>query len=155
SQGFQTLQQVYLNYQPIKENRANPGTTGLISAPTDPLTDGTKQLYFAQQWGKNAIYIETDTRSYRDIRLKTANGVSDDAAPPANNPARTSLGKTRHAWLEQTLLAAQQAGTPWKFVAVSDPIDQIGPISQTSGLASLNTLTGVNSDGGKSWMGGY
>ncbi|MBV8817384.1 MAG: alkaline phosphatase D family protein [Acidobacteriaceae bacterium] len=154
SQGFQTLEQVFLSYEPIKETRAS-GANGLISAPNDPRSDSTKQLYFSQPWGKNAIYIQTDTRSYRDIRMKTSNGGSDDCGPRADNAARTYLGQTQLAWLEQQLLAAEQTGTPWKFVAVSDPIDQIGPISSTSGVATLSTITGVNSDGGKSWMGGY
>ncbi len=149
SLGFQTLQQVYLNYQPIKENRATATVTG------DDRTGTTKQLFFAQQWGKNALYVQTDTRSYRDIRLKTATGSADDAGPRADNTNRTYLGATQLAWLEQTLLAAETNGTSWKFVAVSDPIDQIGPISQTSGTAALSTLTGVNSDSGKSWIGGY
>ena len=35
-----------------------------------PRTNGTRQLYFAQRWGKNAIFINTDCRSYRDIRMK-------------------------------------------------------------------------------------
>src|SRR5262249_13942418 len=46
------------------------------------------------------------------------------------------------AWLENTLLAAQQSGQTWKIVATSSPIDQIGAI-------------GSGDDGGKSWMGGY
>lgn len=124
STGFLTLEQVFLNYQPI----ANRGT---ITAPLDPRTDGTRQLYSAQQWGRNAIYINTDSRSYRDLRLKTANGGADETtAPRANNPARTYLGATHLAWLEQTLLNAHNAGTPWKFVSVSDPIDQLGPIGR-------------------------
>jgi phosphodiesterase/alkaline phosphatase D-like protein len=49
------------------------------------------------------------------------------------------------------LLDAQRAGTLWKFVTVSDPIDQLGPI----GGALTGTLTSVNADGGKSYMGGY
>ncbi|MDB6036977.1 MAG: Alkaline phosphatase D-related protein, partial [Verrucomicrobiales bacterium] len=151
--GFQTLEQVYLNYQPVKEDRA--GASGLINAPSDPRTHGTPQLFFAQQWGKNAIFINTDARSYRDIRLKMDDGSTDDtAAPRANNPGRTVLGATQLQWLKNTLLASQQAGTPWKFVTVSDPIDQIGEIGNGSGFPTP-TLTGVNSDGGKSWMGGY
>ena len=55
------------------------------------------------------------------------------------------------AWLKQTLLDAQSNGTTWKFVSVSDPIDQLGPI----GGALSGTLTSVNADGGKSYMGGY
>ena len=145
STGFLTLQQVFLNYQPIADRST-------ILAPADPRTNGTKRLYSAQQWGRNAIYINTDTRSYRDIRIKTANaGADDTTAPRANNPLRTYLGATQLVWLEQTLLDAQVAGTPWKFVSISDPIDQLGPI----GGALVGTLTSVNADGGKSYMGGY
>jgi hypothetical protein len=126
SMGFRTLQSVFLNYQPIADR-------GTIVAPTDPRTNGTKRLYSAQQWGKNAIYINTDSRSYRDIRIKTANaGADDTTSPRADNMGRTYLGATQLAWLEQTLLDAQNAGTPWKFVSVSDPIDQLGP--QRDGL---------------------
>ena len=52
------------------------------------------------------------------------------------------MGKTQLAWLKQNLLDAQKNGTAWKFVAVADPIDQIGAI-------------GSGADGGKSWIGGY
>jgi phosphodiesterase/alkaline phosphatase D-like protein len=152
--GFQTLQNVFLNYQPIADH-------GTVSSPSDPRTNGTKQIYFAQQWGKNAIYINTDTRSYRDLRIKTADGSADDtSAPRANNPGRTYLGATQLAWLKQTLLAAQNAGIPWKFVSLSDPIDQIGPIGGALTLNNLpsfgmGTYSPVGSDGGKSYIGGY
>ncbi len=143
--GFQALRDVFLSYQPMADR-------GTITAPTDPRTDGSKRLYNAQQWGKNAVYINTDARSYRDIRLKTANGGADDtAAPRANNASRTYLGTTQIAWVKQTLLDAQKAGTPWKFISISDPIDQLGPI----GGALTGTLTSVNADGGKAYMGGY
>jgi phosphodiesterase/alkaline phosphatase D-like protein/arylsulfatase A-like enzyme len=133
SASFKTLVQAYSDYQPIKEK--------IISAPNDPRTDGTQQLYTSQQWSENVLYISTDTRSYRDVRLKTAAGA-DDTGARASNPDRTLLGKTQLAWLKQTLLDAQKNGTVWKFVAVSDPIDQIGAI-------------GSGADGGKSWIGGY
>ncbi len=129
STGFQTLQQVFMNYQPIKER-------GLISAPLDPRMDGTRQLYFAQPWGKNVLFVNVDDRTYRDIRLKLSDGSTDDTSTPrADNTNRTMLGVTQLAWLEQTLLAAQQAGTPWKFINISDPIDEIGPIG---GALTLN-----------------
>jgi len=143
STGFQTLRDVFLNYQPIAERT--------VIAPSDPRSNGTKQLYSAVQWGKNALYINTDSRSYRDIRLKTANGGADDTGSRADNPDRTYLVDTQLAWLKQTLLDAQTAGTPWKFVSLSDPIDQLGPI----GGALSGTITSVNSDGRKSYMGGY
>src|SRR6266566_9591826 len=94
--GFQTLQQVFENYQPLKER-------GLINAPADPRTDGTRQLYFAQQWGRNAIFINIDCRTYRDIRMKTA-ANADETGARTDNPNRTMLGATQLAWLEQTLL---------------------------------------------------
>jgi phosphodiesterase/alkaline phosphatase D-like protein len=120
SGGFQRLQQVFENYQPLTER-------DLITVPADPRTNGTRQLYFAQRWGKNAIFINTDCRSYRDIRMKTA-GNADDSGPRADNPDRTMLGATQLAWLEQTLLDAQHGPPTWKFINISDPIDQIGPI---------------------------
>lgn len=151
--GFLTLQQVFLSYQPFADR-------GTVNAPSDPRTNGTKQLYFAQPWGKNAIYINADCRSYRDIRIKTAANADDTTAPRANNASRTMLGATQLAWLEQTLLDAQSAGRVWKFVTVSDPIDQIGPIG--GALTGINNTSGnaanyapVSSDGGKSWIGGY
>jgi len=155
STGFLTLETVFLNYQPIA-NRPP------VNAPGDPRTNNSKQLYSAQPWGKNAIYINTDTRSYRDLRLKTANGAADDTtAPRANNPGCVYLGATQLAWLKQTLLDAQNIGTPWKFVSISDPIDQIGPIGGALTLSNLpsfgpgSTYSPVNADGGKSYMGNY
>src|SRR5262249_16843101 len=60
-----------------------------------------------------------------------------------------------------TLLAAQKAGTRWKFVSISDPIDQIGPIGGALTLSNLppfcagSTYNPGNADGGKSYIGGY
>src|SRR5262245_26720529 len=128
--GFQALENVFVNYQPIADR-------GTVNAPADPRTNGTRQLYSATPWGQNAIYVNTDSRSYRDIRLKTANAGADDTGARAANPDRTYLGDTQLAWLEQTLLDAQASGTTWKFVSLSDPIDQIGPLG---GSLTLNNL---------------
>jgi len=57
---------------------------------------------------------------------------------PQLNPNRAMLGAMQLAWAKQTLLGAQNAGTPWKFVVISTPIDQTGPAQD-----------------GKSWFGGY
>jgi phosphodiesterase/alkaline phosphatase D-like protein len=126
--GFKTLLQAYNDYQPIRET--------LISAPNDPRTDKTQQLYFSQQWGANSIFINVDDRSYRDIRMKTASGA-DDTGLRADNPKRTMLGTTQLNWLKQILKDAQSSGTTWKIVAVSSPIDAGGE------------------DSGKTWIGGY
>jgi 3-phytase/alkaline phosphatase D len=130
--GYQTVVQAYDDYQPVR--------VATVSAPNDPRSDGTQKMYFAQQWGANSIFVNVDDRTNRDIRLRNASG--DDTGARADNPARTMLGATELAWLEQTLLTAQQQGTTWKIVAISSPIDQIGAI-------------GSGADGGKSWMGGY
>jgi phosphodiesterase/alkaline phosphatase D-like protein len=148
--GFQILERMYLNYQPVKER-------GLIATGVDPRTDGTPQLFFAQRWGQNAIFVNVDDRSYRDIRVKTA-ANADDTGARAANPNRTMLGATQLAWLEQTLLNAEASGVLWKFVVVSDPIDQIGPVGGALTGVTNGGNTGyaaVSSDGGKSWIGGY
>jgi phosphodiesterase/alkaline phosphatase D-like protein len=145
--GFATLEEAYSDYQPIRLRT--------ISAPDDPRTDGTQQLYLAQQWGASSIFFNLDDRSYRDIRLKTPTGA-DDTGPRADNPDRTMLGATQLSWFEQSLLDAQAAGITWKFVAISSPIDQIGPIGGSFTVSNADgTYTNVESDGGKSWMGGY
>ena len=151
STGFQTLEQVYLNYQPIRER-------GLINTGgADPRSEGTPQTFFAQQWGKNALFVNVDDRTYRDIRMKTSSNA-DDTGPRGDNPARTMLGATQLAWLEQTLLTAQSNHVPWKIVAVSSPIDQLGPIGGAlSGVYNGGNpaYAPVASDGGKSWIGQY
>jgi phosphodiesterase/alkaline phosphatase D-like protein len=131
--GFKTLLRAYSEYQPIREK--------IVSAPGDRRTDRTQQLYFAQQWGRNTIFVNVDTRSYRDVRLKKLKG-GDDTGVRADNVDRTMLGKTQLAWLKQTLLTAQKNGTTWKFIAISSPIDRLGAI-------------GSGDDSGKSWSGGY
>ena len=145
--GFQILVQAYDNYEPIRERT--------INAPDDPRMDGTQQLYFAQQWGANSIFFNLDDRSYRDVRLKTPGGA-DDTGPRADNPDRTMLDRTQLSWFEQSLLDAQAQGITWKFVAVSSPIDQIGPIGGSFTVTNADgTYSNVETDGGKSWMGGY
>lgn len=155
--GFQTLENVLFAYQPVADR-------GNVIAPGDARSNGTRKFYSAVNWGRNALFVNTDSRSYRDIRLKTADASADDTGPRADNSHRTFLGVTQLAWLKQTLLDAQNNGTTWKFVSLSDPIDQLGPIGGTlSGVtpATMAPFSGnaayspVNSDGGKSLQGGY
>jgi alkaline phosphatase D len=116
--GFATLLGVYLDFQPTRERR--------VSAPGDCRSDSTWQLYFAQRWGAKVIFINIDDRSYRDIQM-TLPGGGGDSGPRADNPARTMLGTTQLAWLERVLDDAQKQGVTWKIVAISSPIDQVGP----------------------------
>ena len=133
STGFTTLVQTYLDHQPILDR-------GLVNEPLDPRSDGSRRLYFSQQWGRNVLLVNTDDRSYRDIRIKNPVDGSDDTGSRADNAGRTILGAAQLAWLKQTLLDAEQAGTTWKIVNVSDPIDQIGPIGGTLNLVDAPTV---------------
>ena len=136
----------YFDYHPTKDGLTGTPSTGLtptatttvVNAPGDTRGNGTIQQYFAQQQGKNAVYFQLDDRTYRDARLGTAGGADDVTSGRQNNVNRTMLGSTQLAWLKQTLLAQQAAGTVWKFIAVSTPIDQTGAAQDA-----------------KSWFGGY
>jgi len=125
--GFSALLQAYLNFQPVRERP--------VSAPGDCRSDGSWQLYSAQRWGANSIFINVDDRSYRDLQV---------TGPRADNPARTMLGATQLAWLQRTLLDAQKQGVTWKIVAISSPIDQVGPFGPLFPW-----------DGPKTWIGSY
>jgi phosphodiesterase/alkaline phosphatase D-like protein len=138
--GFAALLQAYRDFEPVRERR--------VSAPGDCRSDGTWQLYFAQRWGANSIFINVDDRSYRDIKMTKPDG-GDDTGPRADNPARTMLGATQLEWLKRVLADAQSKGVTWKIVAVSSPIDQVGPF----GPLYRDRL--LPWDGGKSWIGGY
>jgi 3-phytase/alkaline phosphatase D len=83
------------------------------------------------QSGKDR-FISVHDRTDRDIGLRKVSGSStaDDTADRVDNLARTMLGATELAWLEQTLLTARQHGQTWKLVALSSPIDQLGAPSR-------------------------
>ena len=49
----------------------------------------TWQLYFAQRWGANSIFIIVDDRSYRDIELKKAGGGGDTSVSRVRPVCRT------------------------------------------------------------------
>ncbi|MFL5252256.1 MAG: alkaline phosphatase D family protein [Rhodopila sp.] len=140
---FKTLQKAFFDYHPTKASLdANLNSTGpTVNNPADPRSNGTPIQYFAQQQGKNVLYMQLDDSTYRDARLGKQSGTSvvdDVTSGRQNNPNRTMLGSTQLSWVKQTLLDAQAAGTPWKFIAISTPIDQTGPAQD-----------------GKSWYGGY
>ena len=145
---FLTVEKSFLDYHPTRASLLGEPTSGYrlsgpqVSAPSDPRSNGTPQLFFAQQWGANSIYIQTDDRGYRDIRLSKLSGnrTTDDIGPRADNPNRTMLGSPQLQWLEHTLLQAEGDGIRWKFIVISSPIDQVG---------------GTQAPDGKSWWGGY
>jgi alkaline phosphatase D len=159
---FRSVEKAFLDYHPTRSLISGDPVKGYtlsgprVSAPGDLRSDGTPQLYFAQQWGANCIYVQTDDRSYRDIRLAKAgnSGPIDDIGPRADNPDRTMLGATQLQWLKSTLEQAQRDGIPWKFVAISSPIDEVGKASATGKLPN-GQPDRTQSPDGKSWWGGY
>jgi hypothetical protein len=72
---FQTVEKSFLDFHSTRAALLGDPAGGYtlsgpqVTAPADPRSNGTPQVYFAQQWGANCIYIQTDDRSYRDIRL--------------------------------------------------------------------------------------
>ncbi len=129
--GFRDRVRAYVDYQPVRAER--------IVGSDDPRLEGTSRYYFAQPWGRDAILVVTDDRSYRDPELPSA----DD--PRADSADRTILGRPQLAWLEQTLLDAQARGITWKLVVVSSPIQELGNDAEV----------GLNLDLPKTWAGGY
>lgn len=147
---FLALQKAFFDYHPTRVDITGTPQTGLavsgptVEAPVEPRSHGTARQWFAQSWGSQAIYLQTDGRSYRDARLPCPDGAAS-ACPEAGRPDRTMLGVTQYQWLTDTLLHAQQAGTTWKFVAIASPIDETGS----------NGKPGSKAQDGKSWYGGY
>jgi len=156
--GYRVLEKAFYAYHPTRTGIDGTPATGLtvsgpvVDAPDDPRTHATPLNWFAQSWGSRMIYIQTENRAYRDVRLGLAGG-GDDIGPRADNPNRTMLGRTQLQWLKKTLLAAQLAGTTWKIVVVSSPIDQVGSGIPVSG--SQWPAPGTQNQDGKSWDGGY
>ncbi|MEB3235106.1 MAG: alkaline phosphatase D family protein [Cyanobacteriota bacterium] len=158
------LLDVWAQYMPIQPT--------LQSTPNDPRTDNTYKLYGAQQWGRHAIAITTDLRSYRDAKYtqlsKDSTSESDFSGKDVDGNViteatqdnakdaelRTMLGDTQKTWLKQTLLDAQQAGTTWKFLFLASPIDQTGRVSDGKpGFAEIEA--GAAWIDNKSWWGNY
>lgn len=155
---FRVMEKAVYAYHPTRSSIVGAPATGLhvtgpvVDQPSDPRMHQTPRNWFAQGWGRHAVYIQTDGRTYRDARLG-APGGGEDTGPRADNPGRTMLGRTQMAWLKQTLLVEQQAGRTWKFVAISSPIDQVGtgePVPNSRWPAP-----GTQNQDGKSWFGGY
>ncbi len=100
---FRTLEKAFLDFHPTRSSiSGNPGngyrlSGPRVSAPADLRTDDTPQLYFAQQWGANCIYIQTDDRSYRDIRLAKLGNRG-----PIDDVGRAPTTQTGQCWVQRS-----------------------------------------------------
>lgn len=163
--GFGILLTNYICHQPVMQR---PNTVpGAYDVTTDPRSSNVPVLFYSQQWGSNVVIFNVNDRSYRDIDLqktvrqtnagKVTVKYTDDTGIRADNTNRTMLGAAQYGWLTNALMNAQQAGIPWKFVAISTPIDQQTPIGGKLPEPNPNVWGGYKmpQDKNKSWMGGY
>jgi phosphodiesterase/alkaline phosphatase D-like protein len=108
----------------------NPIESRVYSGTGDARLDNKPKLYRENQFGKNAVVLTTDARSFRDQGLPAANLA--DPASVANYLGtslladRTMLGRQQTADLKADLLEAQNNGTVWKFVNIAEPIQNLG-----------------------------
>lgn len=120
---FRTGYEAFSAYHPIAD--AHYGETG------DPRTAGKPKLYRARAFGDAAFFL-LDARAFRDPPVETGLSALLDPTPfvrAAFAEGRTMLGAVQVEELERDLLAAEQAGTTWKFVLVPEPIQNLGPLA--------------------------
>lgn len=120
--------QAFVEYNAIADQR--------YPVANDVLTDGRPDLYRAQRYGTTAGVYILDARSFRDKSLDGVTDITDaaqvggfiaqtfDAFTPATT--RTMLGRKQLERLKADLLAAQQDHVVWKFIAVPEPIQNMG-----------------------------
>ena len=154
SPNFKAVIKAWGDYMPIPQaslSFADPSNP----APVDPV------LYNSQYWGKGALIINLDDRSYRDAKITDAkdNDVSVIDPKGADNPNRTILGKTQFDWLKNELKQAQakqttQQNPVWKFINISSPIDVVGAPGNTES-STINAEYAQGVVNAKSWWGNY
>ena len=103
--------------------------TKVYSGTGDPRFDGKPDLYRYDIHGSDAAIIMVDTRTFRDAELPEPSPIdSPQTLAAAFNPTRTILGETQLSRLEHDLVDAQSKGITWKFVNISVPIENFGPL---------------------------
>ncbi len=122
TQVYRSALQAFQEYHPIRNEFY--GATG------DPRTAGKLKLYRFNAYGSDAAMFVLDTRSFRDAQLAPADlSNPTEFLVSAFDPSRTLLGRQQLSDLKQDLLAAQQNGITWKFIAVPEPIQNFGVIN--------------------------
>jgi phosphodiesterase/alkaline phosphatase D-like protein len=114
--------QAFQEYNPVRAETY--GATG------DDRTAGEIKLYRNRTFGSDAALMVLDARSFRDQELAPANPTNPASVGNflvnSFNPARTMLGREQVENLKADLLSAQNDGVTWKFVAVPEPIQNLG-----------------------------
>ena len=125
---FENGLQAFHDYNPIR-----PEFYGTVGG--DGRMDNERKLYRYRTFGSDAALFVLDTRSFRDTPIPglTPAQFSDPFAILAFlnqvfTPGRTLLGSQQLTDLKANLLDAQQKGITWKFIAVPEPIQNLGPV---------------------------
>ncbi|MEZ4865388.1 MAG: alkaline phosphatase D family protein [Caldilineaceae bacterium] len=100
----------------------------------DGRMDNEHRFYRYRTFGSDAALFVLDSRSFRDAPIQAVdlNNVVFDTLRFLNQAftaGRTLLGSQQLQDLQRDLLDAQQKGITWKFVAIPEPIQNIGPIA--------------------------
>lgn len=116
--------QAFLEYNPIRSETY--GATG------DPRTTGEIKLYRNQTFGNDAALMVLDARSFRDPALADVNPLDQASVGGflANSfdSSRTMLGKQQVSDLKADLISAEQNGVTWKFIAIPEPMQNLGVV---------------------------
>jgi alkaline phosphatase D len=101
----------------------------IYSNTGSPLFDGKPDLYRYDTYGSDAAILLVDDRTFRSAELPEPSPIDSPAFLAASfDPTRSMLGHVQFARLEQDLLDAQSKGITWKFVNISVPIQNFGPV---------------------------
>ncbi len=121
---YETGTQAFVEYNPISSQ--------FYTDTGDLRTANEQKLYRARTYGNDAAFFVLDARSFRDEPIKPldVNDATIDGIRFLNESfqsGRTLLGAAQMAMLKADLLVAQQQGVTWKFVALPEPIQNLGP----------------------------
>ncbi len=102
----------------------------IYGAMGDGRMDGERRLYRYRTFGQDAALFILDARSFRDNQLSSPN-LADQAdifrfLSESYAPGRTLLGAAQLAALQRDLLRAKEQGITWKFIALPQPIQNLG-----------------------------
>ena len=95
----------------------------------DERMDGEHKLYRYRTFGSDAALFVLDARSFRDGPVSAPTETPEELQAYLHQmyaPGRTMLGALQLAELKRDLLNAQAQDITWKFVAVPEPIQNLG-----------------------------
>jgi alkaline phosphatase D len=112
----------------------NPLANEYYRRTRDVRTDGKRRLYRYRLFGRDAALFLLDARSFRDPELPAVQNPADPVQvagflAAAFTPGRTMLGRAQLDDLKADLRDATTKGVTWKFIMVTEPIQNIGVVA--------------------------